>query len=337
MSKHKPHSMLSRVVADALAATPAVRHVRDARDGPSGVQLYCYLADEPADVTVITAENMPTLAVQAAYNATERDTAHLIVAPNERTGSRINRWLRAPIVNATDEGIQLYQQMEAVERDETVAVTAAETSVPEWWVCSTDADTDRTRVCELRDDDQVLATYDFERGTTRFKDDAWSEIDRQESDEPRPAIAPIADHQTVSRPATWQPITRPLTVPSAAPLTDSAVYALPEAAGDGLIQMDTVSQRTRPELGTDYEQTTAVVDTLLSQRTVASPTAAIGYDAFKTLVASRLQTDGCAPSELLIHKALTHSNRVTIKRAAVDGQLQRQLCGRAWAVPPSND
>jgi len=318
-----------------LAATPAVRHVRDARDGPSGVQLYCYLADEPADVTVITAENMPTLAVQAAYNATERDTAHLIVAPNERTGSRINRWLRAPIVNATDEGIQLYQQMEAVERDETVAVTAAETSVPEWWVCSTDADTDRTRVCELRDDDHVLATYDFERGTTRFKDDAWVEIDRQERDNAPSAVAPITDRQAVSRPATWQPITRPLTVPSAAPLTDSAVYALPEAAGDGLIQMDTVSQRTHPERGTDYEQTAAVVDTLLSQRTVASPTAAIGYDAFKTLVASRLQTDGCAPSKLLIHKALTHSDRLTIKPAAVDGQ--RQLCGRAWAVPPPKD
>lgn len=323
------------MVADALAATPTVTHVRDARDGPSGVQLYCYLADEATDVTVIAAENKPALAVRAAYDATDRDTAHLIVAPNERTGSRIIRWLRVPIANATDEGIQLYQQMEALERDETVAVTAAETSVPEWWVCSTDADEDRTRVCELRDDDQVLATYDFERGTTRFNDDAWIEIDRQERDNAPSAVAPIADHQTVSRPATWQPITRPLTVPSAAPLTDSAVYALPEAAGDGLIQMDTVSQRTRPELRTDYEQIAAVVDELLSQRTVASPTAAIGYDAFKMLVASRLQTDGCAPSKLLIHKALTHSSRVTIKRAAVDGQLQ--LCGRAWAVPPPSD
>ena len=323
------------MVADALAATPTVTHVRDARDGPSGVQLYCYLADEATDVTVIAAENKPAPAVRAAYDATERDTAHMIVAPDEMTGSRIIRWLRAPILNATDEAIQLYQQMEAVERDETVAVTAAETTVPEWWVRGTDADEDRTRVCELRDDDQVLATYDVERGTTRFKDDAWAEIDRLEGEEPRPAVAPIADRQTVSRPATWHRITAPLIVPSKAPLTDSAVYALPEASGDGLTKMDTVSPWTQSELGTDDEQTAAVVDELLSQRTVASPTAAIGYDAFKTLVASRLQTDGCAPSKLLIHKALTHSDRLTIKPAAVDGQ--RQLCGRAWAVPPPKD
>jgi len=333
MSKHQTHLMMSSVVADALAATPNITHVRDARtDSHPGVQIYCDLGDEPADVTVITAATKPEPVVKAAYNATKRDTAHLIVAPDEMSGRRINHRLRAPIMNATDAGIQLYERMEAVERNETVAVTAAETTMPEWWVRGTDADTDRTRVCELRYDDRTLATYDIEGGTIRFEDNAWVEIDRQEGDEACPAVAPIADRRTVSRPTTWHPITRPLTVPSMVSLTDIAVYALPTASDDGLTQID---KRTESEWGTDNERTVAVVDELLRQRTVASPTAAIGYDAVEMLAASRLQTEGREPSKLLISKALTNADCVTIKRAAEDGR--RQLCGRAWAIPRACD
>lgn len=138
--------MLSSPVADALAATPNITHVRSARDGHPGVQFHSHLDDEPADVTIIAAANKPGSAVQAAYNATERDTAHLIVTRDERIGARINRWLRAPIANATDKGIQHYQRMEPVERNETVAVTAADTTAPTWWVRGTDADADGARV-----------------------------------------------------------------------------------------------------------------------------------------------------------------------------------------------
>ena len=336
MSKHQTNLMMSSFVADALAATPNITHVRTSRtDDHSGVQFDCYLGDEPADVTVITAATKPEVVVQAAYTATERDSAHLIIAPDEVSGRRINRWLRAPMMNATDAGIQLYRGMEAVERNEMVAVTAAETTMPEWWVRGTDADTDRTRVCELRYDDQVLATYDIEDGTTRFEDNSWIEIDRQEGDKACPAVAPIADRRTVSRPATWDPITRPLTIPSTVSLTDSAVYALPAASDDGLTQIDTALQRTESEWGTDYERTAAVVDELLRQRTVASPTAAIGYDAVEMLAASWLQTEGREPSKLLISKALTNADCVTIKQTAEDGR--RQLCGRAWALPPPCD
>ena len=289
MSKHQTHSTKSTIVAGALAATPNVTHVRDARpDGHPDVQFHCYLDDEPADVTVIETGQNPEPAVQATYNATERDVAHLIVARDEVTATRINHWLRAPVANVTGDGVQFYMDTEVVERDDVVAVTAAETTAPAWEVRGTDADADHARVCELRYDNQVLATYDLERETITFEDGRWTEIDRQSGDGVRPAIAPTTDHQTVPRPATWYPIARPLAVPSTASLTDSAVYALPEVSRNGLTRIDTVPEQPKLTKGSDYERTATVVDELLAQRTVESPSAAIGYEAFTALVTSRL-------------------------------------------------
>ena len=338
MSKHLTRSTKSTIVADALAATANVTHVRDARpDGHPDVQFYCYLDDEPADVSVIETGQNPEPAIQAAYNVTERDAAHLIVAHDEATATRINHWLRDPVANVTGDGVQFYMDTEVVERDGVVAVTAAETTAPAWQVRGTDAGADRARVCELQYDDQVLATYDLERETITFKDDRWTEIDRQAGDGPRPAIAPTADHQTVPRPTTWHPIGRPLTVPSTASLTDSVVYALPETSGDGLARIETAPAQPKLTDGSDYERTATVVDELLAQRTVESPSAAIGYEAFAALVISRLQAEGCNPLKPLLHEVLTHADGVRIQKVPVDGQIQRHLCGRAWAVPPTDD
>jgi hypothetical protein len=338
MSKHQTNSTKSTIVADALAATPNVTHVRDARpDGHPDVQFHCYLDDEPADVSVIETGKRPKTPIQAAYNATEHDVAHLIVAPDEVTGTRINHWLRAPVANVTGDGVQFYMDTEVVERDDVVAVTAAETTAPAWEVRGTDADADRARVCELQYGDQVLATYNLERETITFKDDRWTEIDRQVDDGARPAIAPTADRLTVPGPATWHPIGRPLTVPSTVSLLDSAVYALPEASGDGLTRIDAESERTESAEDSDYERTAAVVNELLAQRTVASPNASIGYEAFAALAVSRLQAEGHNPSKPVVNQVLTHTDGVTIQRVLVDGQMQQQLCGRAWAVPPADN
>ena len=338
MSEHQTQLMMSTVVADALAATPDITHVRDARpDGHPGVQFYCHFDGEPADVTVIETGKNPEPAIQAAYDATELDAAHLIVAPDTETGNRINHWLRDPVANVTGDGVQFYMDTEVVKRDGVVAVTAAETTAPAWQVRGTDADADHARVCELRSDDQVLATYDFKREAITFTKGVWTEIDGQEHDQARPAIAPTTDHQTVPRPATWYPIGRPLAVPSTASLTDSVVYALPEASGDGLMRINKHSERTEAVEGSDYERTAAVVDELLAQRTVESPSAAIGYEAFAALVISRLQAEGCNPLKPLLHEVLTHADGVRIQKVPVDGQIQRHLCGRAWAVPPADN
>jgi len=97
------------------------------------------------------------------------------------------------------------------------------------------------------------------------------------------------------------------------------------------------SERTEAVEGSDYERTAAVVDELLAQRTVESPSAAIGYEAFAALVISRLQAEGCNPLKPLLHEVLTHADGVRIQKVPVDGQIQRHLCGRAWAVPPADN
>jgi tripartite-type tricarboxylate transporter receptor subunit TctC len=79
------------------------------------------------------------------------------------------------------------------------------------------------------------------------------------------------------------------------------------------------------------------VDELLAQRMVESPSAAIEYDAFASLAISRLHAEGHNPSKPVINQVLANTDGVTIQRAPVDGQLQRQLCGRTWAVPPAGD
>lgn len=338
MSKHQTHLPMSTVVANELPATSNVTHVRAVRpDSHSTVQFYCYLDGEPAEVTVIGTRRKARTAVQAAYDATEHDAAHLIIAPDEATGTYINHCLQAPVANVIGDDVQFYTQVKDVERDDAVAVTAAEPTAPAWQVRGTDADADRTRICELRYDDQVLATYDLERETITFEDDRWIEIDRKAGDGTRPAIAPTTDHQTIPRPATWHPIGRPLTVPSTASLTDSVVYALPEASGDGLARIETAPAQPKLTEGSDYERTATVVDELLAQRTVESPSAAIGYEAFTTLAVSQLQAEGHSPSKPVLNQVLTNTDGVTIQRAPVDGQIQRQLCGRAWAVPPADN
>ncbi|AAV46480.1 unknown [Haloarcula marismortui ATCC 43049] len=335
MSKHNTHSAISTDVADALAATPRITHVRDVRtDSHSAVQFHCYLDDEPADVTVINAGNKPEPAIQAAYNATRRDRAHIIVTPDEVTGTCIYQWLQAPVMKWTGDGIRFYNRTQVLKHDGAVVVTAADTTAPAWWVRGTGADTDRARVCELRHEDRILATYDLEEDTVTLEDGVWTHIQRQAGEQAYPAITPLKDHQTTPRPTTWHPVGLPLTVPSTAPLTQSTVYALPDVSGDGVTPVKELSQEDARDDRARFQQVTATVSRMLAQRTVESPTATIGYDEFTAVCTHQLQAEsGFKPYKTALNKALTAEDSVTIQRTAVDGQ--RELRGRAWAVPPS--
>jgi hypothetical protein len=81
-----------------------------------------------------------------------------------------------------------------------------------------------------------------------------------------------------------------------------------------------------------YEQTVAVVNEVLAQRTVESPTAAIDYDEFTEVVSRQLQARDCSQPETVIDEVLENDEDVRVGRA---GNGLRQLFDRTWAVPLS--
>ncbi|MGB9961558.1 hypothetical protein ACOZ32_05010 [Halobacterium sp. MBLA0001] len=284
------------------------------------------------DVTILTTSEVPERAIQTAYNATKRESTHVIVAPDEVTATRVNRWLEAPVAGRTANGIRPFSRTDVLKHDGVVAVTAAGTTSPTWCIRGTDAEADRSRVCELRHDERVIATYDLREGTVTLNDSAWIDVEQQVVEEARPAVAPATDSQTSPDPTTWRPINPPLVVPLAAPLTESTVYALPDASGDGLSPVNEAPRAINLDDQSSYEQTVTVVNEVLAQRTVESPTAAIDYDEFTEVVSRQLQARDCSQPKTVINEVLETDEDVRVGRA---GDGLRQLFDRAWAVPLS--
>lgn len=109
MTAQQTHTEYMIIVADALAATPEVTNLTYAReDCHSDVQFHCHIDGEPTDVTVLANRRTPAKALQTAYYGTTRDINHCIITPDKQTGTRIRRWLQAPVAEASTDAIQLY-------------------------------------------------------------------------------------------------------------------------------------------------------------------------------------------------------------------------------------
>jgi len=325
------------MVADALAATPAINNITHAREsGHPGVQLRCRINGEPADVTIVTSSKTPQRAVRAASAATRRDARHVIVARNKRLGALVTHWLRAPVAEVTGDSLRFYMGTAVLDHDGAVVVTAGETDAPAWWVCGTGTDADRDRRYELRSAGQVLATAVLENESLTLKDGSWTDVDHERSPTTRPAVTPTTDYQAASETTTWTPVKRPLTVEPTAPLTESTVCALSDGSDDGVT---TVTGPSESGDGADTEanrEIAALVNRILTQYTVESPGAGIGYEEFYTVVTRHLEAEGCSPLyKNQLGSVLSGEPSITVKRVLEAGGSHRQLCGRAWAVPPS--
>lgn len=337
MIDHPTHSTVSTVVADALAATPSITNVTHARDdGHPHVQFHCRIDGDPTDVTVLETAKTPHKAIQAAYNATTRDTNHCLITSNKLGGTRIKQVLRVPIAESTDDGIRPYAQNQGLEHDGAVAVTEPGTESPTWWIRGTAATENRDRICELKYNGRVLATYDLEDGMLTLEDDRWATVEQRGSEQSQSAIAPRSDHHSTPQPAEWDPVRLPLIIPSTSTLTNSAVYALSDTPADGVTPVNAPPVGPGRDDQPEPQRVTEIVTRILAQRTVESPTATIAYEEFKTVLANQLQAeDQPVPQGRFILRSLTQAASVTIQQRQADGQLHRQLRGRTWAVPPS--
>ena len=334
MSKHQPMSMM---MAEALLETSGITDVTHAREsGRPGVQLRCRINGEPADVTIVTSSQTPQRAVRAASAATQRDARHVIVARNKRLGALVTHWLRAPVAEATGDSLQFYTGTAVLDRDDAVVVTASETAAPAWWVCGTTADADRDRRYELRSAGDVLATAVLEDESLTLKHGSWTDVEQERSPTDRPAVTPTTDYQAASETTTWTPVKRPLIVEPTAPLTESTVYALSDGSDDGVTTVAGPSERGDGADTEANQEIAALVNRIFTQYTVDSPGAGIGYEEFYTVVTRHLEAEGCPPSyKNQLDSVLSTEPNITVKRVLEAGGSHRQICGRAWAVPPS--
>lgn len=331
------HQHISTMVADALAATPAINDIAHAREsGHPDVQLRCRINGEPADVTIVTSSKTLHQTIRAASAATQRDARHVIVARNKRLGALVNHWLRSPVAEATGDSLRFHTGTAVLEHDGAVAVTASETDAPAWWVWGTFTDADHDRRYELRSAGQVLATAVLENKSLTLKHGSWTDVEQERSPTTRPAVAPTTDYQAASETTTWTPVKRPLTVEPTAPLMESTVYALSDGSDDSITTVAGPSERGD---GADTEanrEIAALVDRVLAQYTVESPGAGIGYDEFVAVVMRHLEAEGRSPVyKNQLDLALSAEPRITVERVLEPGGPHRQLRGRAWAVPPS--
>ncbi|WP_144050463.1 hypothetical protein [Halorubrum persicum] len=325
------------MVAEALVATPAVTHVTHARQGRhSDVQLRCRIDGEPTDVTVLTSSKRPDRAIQAAAAATQRDRRHIIVTRNAQVGARVNHWLRSPVAESTDDGLRFYDRTPEIKHDGAIVVTADETEPPAWWVRGTDADSDRDRVYELRSAGRVLATADLDDGTIALNENNWTTVEPQYRPTAGPAVTPTTEYRAASETATWRPVMCPVTVESTTPLTESTVYALSEEPDDGITLVDDPAQRDEWAATTESTQAAVLVEQVLTQYTVKSPGTGISYDELFAVTKRHAEAADCAPLyKNFFSEALSAEPSVTTKRVAEDGEFQRQVRGRTWAVPSS--
>lgn len=329
------HQMMSTKVTGALEAMPGVIQITHApADGHPDVQLQCKIDGEPTDVTVLASPNRPHRAIQAAAAATERKRRHVLVTRNARFGALVSHWLRSPVAETTDDGVQFHDGSADLKHDGAVVVIPAETEPPGWWVRGTDADSERDRVYELRAADRVLATAELEDGSMVLNEDNWTTVEAQHRPTTGPAVTPTAIDEAASETTTWEPVKRPVVVEPTAPLTESTVYALSDEPDDGLTLVDPV----QPDGGTatKSEQAATLLERVLTQYTVESPDAGINRDELFAVVKRHAEAAGYAPLyKNFFAEALGDKPSVTTKRVAEDGEMRRQVLGRTWAVSPS--